>query len=426
MRDAGIARTLTASGRLIDAREVDRAVLGEAAGEAAYVLEHPRIDPITYPYEWPFGLLRRAACFHLELHLEALEHGATLVDASAYNVQFVGARPIFIDYLSVRPYREGEPWSGHRQFLEQFVNPLLLDSCLGIAHQAWYRGALEGVPSEQLVTLLRWRHRLGWRVLSHLVVPTWLQRRARGWSTDSLGRVRERPLAPGAYRAMLRDTLAWVQGLRRRAGGGSAWGDYADTRCYAPPALAAKRDLVARFATATRPRQLWDIGCNDGEMAAIALSNGAGRAIGLDLDADALEAAVARAERERLELLPLAIDIANPSPSQGWREAERAGLAARAHPDAVLALALVHHLSIGRNIPLADTVAYIVGLAPCGLLEFVPRADSMVKRMLAVREDVFADYDDAAFAAALAGCARVVERVALPSCGRIVFWYERR
>jgi ribosomal protein L11 methylase PrmA len=411
---------------LVDAREVDRGVLGEAAGDAAYVLEHPCINPITYPYEWPFALLRRAACFHLELHLEALEHNATLIDACAYNVQFEGVQPIFIDYLSLRPYRNGEPWIGHRQFLEQFVNPLLLDSCLGIAYQAWYRSAMDGVPSDQLVRLLRWRHRLNWRVLSHLVIPTWLQGRARGWSTRALGRVKERPLTLPAYRALLRDTLAWVKGLRSRAGGNSTWGDYADKRCYSASALAAKRDLVARFAASIRPGQLWDIGCNDGEMAAIALSNGADKAVGLDVDADALDAAVMRAERDGLNLLPLAIDIVNPSPDQGWRAAERSGLGGRARPDALLALALLHHLCIGRNVPLADAVAYIVGLAPCGLLEFVPRTDPMVERMLAVREDVFTGYGEAAFLAALTRRASVVERIPLPECGRVVFWYERK
>lgn len=425
VRDSGAARTLTASGRLIDAREIDRCVLGDAANEAAYVLEHSRVDPITYPYEWPFALLRRAACFHLELHLDALDHGATLVDASAYNVQFEGARPVFIDYLSLRPYCDGEPWSGHRQFLEQFVNPLLLDSCFGIAHQTWYRGAMEGVPSEQLVRLFRWRHRLNWRVLSHLVMPVWLQRRARKWSTSALGRVRERPLKLSAYRALLRDTLAWVSGLRRQAAGTSIWGDYADERCYSASALAAKRAMVARFATSIRPGQLWDIGCNDGEMAAVALANGADKAIGLDLDGDALEAAALRAERDGLDLLPLAIDVVNPSPNHGWRNQERASLQARAHPDAILALGLVHHLCIGRNIPLADAVQYIIELAPHGLLEFVPRTDPMVERMLALRDDVFANYDEGAFLTALEQHARVIERVPLPDCGRIVFWYER-
>jgi len=150
-----------------------------------HVLEHEAISFISYPYEWPFELLKRAALFHLDLHLLALESNFTLIDASAYNVQFIGTRPIFIDPLSLVCYREGEFWLGQRQFCDQFLNPLLLTSLVKIPFNAWYRGSLEGIASEDLARALRPKHKLSWRIWSEVLIPVWLQRSARSASSCS-------------------------------------------------------------------------------------------------------------------------------------------------------------------------------------------------------------------------------------------------
>ncbi|MGH8719441.1 MAG: hypothetical protein ACREV0_10955, partial [Burkholderiales bacterium] len=141
-------------GAIVCSTEVDPAVLGDAGTGAVHVLEHPKLPFISWPYEWSFPLLKSAALFHLDLQVKSLERGVTLSDASAYNLQFQGVTPIFIDTLSFRRYREGEFWTGHRQFCEQFVNPLLLRALLGIPHNAWYRGALEGISGHELSRLL--------------------------------------------------------------------------------------------------------------------------------------------------------------------------------------------------------------------------------------------------------------------------------
>ena len=143
------------------------------------MLEHEAINFISYPYEWPFALLKRAALFHLDLHLLALESNFTLIDASAYNVQFIGTKPIFIDPLSLVCYRDGEFWLGQRQFCDQFLNPLLLTSLVKIPFNAWYRGSLEGIASEDLARALRPKHKLSWRIWSEVLIPVWLQRSAR-------------------------------------------------------------------------------------------------------------------------------------------------------------------------------------------------------------------------------------------------------
>jgi ribosomal protein L11 methylase PrmA len=203
------------------------------------------------------------------------------------------------------------------------------------------------------------------------------------------------------------------------------WGDYAKTHGYAGAEDAAKRRFVAEFIERTKPTLLFDLGCNTGDYAALALASGAGRVVGFDFDQHALDGAFMRADAEGLDFLPLFLDALNPSPDQGWRQAERAGFGARARPDALLALAFAHHLAIGRNVPLEQTVAWITGLAPCGVIEFVPKADPAVGRMLALREDIFPDYDETAFASCLSSVARIVHSEAVSAHGRRLFCYER-
>ena len=174
VRDRGIIVDLVREGLLVDAHEVTGsnlpAALAQPAEGRAYVLEHPRIPFISHPYEWSFGLLKAAALAHLDLQLRLLEYGAKLIDASAYNIQFLGPRPVFIDHLSLRPYVEGELWIGHQQFCQQFINPLLLRAKNGIAHNAWFRGNLEGISTRDLARVLPFNSRFSWNTLTHVFV----------------------------------------------------------------------------------------------------------------------------------------------------------------------------------------------------------------------------------------------------------------
>src|SRR5215471_16803053 len=176
VRDTGLLRKLAAAGQLVECREVDESVLNLPGFKCQTILEHPTLPFVSYPYEWSFSALKAAALLHLDLHVEALECGITLTDASAYNVQFIGARPIFIDILSFRRYHEGEFWLGHRQFCEQFLNPLLLRAYCGIAHNGWYRGSLEGISTTELDRLLPWwKKALSWNVLTHVYLQAKMQ-----------------------------------------------------------------------------------------------------------------------------------------------------------------------------------------------------------------------------------------------------------
>jgi len=428
IQDSGLLARLADKGWMVSTREVDQAVLStseELSSPPVMVLEHSLVPFISHPYEWPFRALQKAALLHLDLHMEALDAGATLSDASAYNVQFDGPRPLFIDVSSLVVYRDGEFWSGHRQFCEQFLNPLLLQSKTGAPYHGWYRGTLEGLPSEHLARVLPLRARLDWRVLTHVVLQARLQSSASRKGVESLRTLRARRLPRRNFAALLNQLRGWIAGLKPSGAGATTWSEYERTRSYDEQGQGERLRFVQEFVAATRPEMLWDFGCNAGEFSIAALRAGAERVVGFDSDHGALALAFERAEREDVPFLPLFLDAANPSPSQGWRERERRGLLDRADCDAVLALAFEHHLAIGRNIPLPQFADWLVQLAPAGVVEFVEKEDPQVQTMLATREDVFQDYSLDNFERLLSARARILRRSQIPNARRFLLWFER-
>ena len=205
----------------------------------------------------------------------------------------------------------------------------------------------------------------------------------------------------------------------------TTWGDYGLLDSYDEAGREAKLRAVQEFSATVKPAKLWDIGCNNGAYTAAALEAGAGYAVGWDADENAVNQAFARAQKENLQLTPLLADLANPSPGQGWGEAERSGFAARADADAVIALALVHHLSIGRNVPLIEVGRWLSELASTGLVEFVPKADPQVQRMLKLRQDIFQDYTLEALIKGIESRGRIERRIPLGSGGRELLWFKR-
>lgn len=424
VRSRGSYADLAGPDAIAGSRELPQAEAGALAPEAAYVLAHDRVPFISYPYEWPFALLKKAALFHLSLQRRLLEADIALSDATAFNVQFDGVRPVFIDHLSLCPYAEGDLWRGQHQFMEQFVHPLLLTALAGVPYNNWYKGNLDGIRGQDLVNCLPLRRRWSPKVFKHVVLPQMLEAEYR--QDVRPGRARASAGPPKAALGKLLETLSdWVAGLSPRGVGYTTWSNYETTRTYRSAELDEKRAHVGRFVAGCRPGMLWDIGCNTGEFSEIALAHGAGRVIGFDLDHGALDLACARAEKQGLAFLPLAMDFRNPSTDCGWRGRERKALDRRDRPDAVIALAVIHHLAIGGNVPLEQAVDWLVSLAPTGMIEFVHKHDTTVQTMLQFREDIFGDYRAEAFEAHLARRARIVARHEISEAGRTLYVFDR-
>lgn len=426
VKESGALDGLVERGLVIASAEVSGVEI-DGVGPDTLVLEHPCLPVISYPYEWPFRALKDAALLHLEIQLELLEHDISLSDASAFNIQFQGVRPIFIDCLSFRRYRPNEPWMGHRQFCDQFLNPLVLQGVFDIPFHAWYRGAPEGIPATAIAPLLRWRHRLSPSLLSHIALPAKWERKAHLKDLGAVRTAREKGLKRTHFQAILKQLRQYISRLSPVGFRDTTWRDYATDNTYDDAEAGLKRAFIQRFAGDVRPGLLIDLGCNDGTYAELALRNGASRAVGLDADHGALDAAYQRATENDLDFLPLYQDFANPTPDQGWNRLERPSLASRLEAaDGVQALALVHHLAIARNVPLDQVVAAVTAMAPQGVVEFVPKDDPTVEKMLALRDDVFPDYTRETFVAALEARVEIVEREVVSASGRELFRFRRR
>ena len=425
VKETGLLDELIAEGLLVSADPAPAAIKKQVGDGAVHVLHHPKVPFISYPYEWSFQQLKDAALLHLDIQLKALKKGVTLSDATAYNIQFLGAKPVFIDHLSFEPYEDGQIWVAHKQFCDQFLNPLLLSAYRGVAFNHWYRGAMEGIDATQLSPLLPWKSRFSFNVLSHVHLLAKFQNSntaQAGGKQESLKKAR---LSRLAFEGILNGLRKWIIKLNPKNSGPTEWGDYTRQTSYKAEETLKKEAFVRRFHEAVKPDVVWDTGANDGEFASIALEAGAKYAVGFEQDHTALEKAVARSKAGNLPFLPVFAELTNPSPSQGLAEIERDGMLGRAPADAVQALAVLHHLAIGRNVPLGRLVDWYLDLAPKGILEFVPKEDPMVKRLLTLREDIFPDYTVDHFRSLLAAKATIVEEEVLSASGRTIFWFEK-
>jgi len=427
LRDKNIISKSIEKGFLVETDEILDSNIIEALGDPAYVVRHAKIPFVSYPYEWSFGQLKAAALHHLKFQLFLLDQDAILRDASAYNIQFIGAKPIFIDLLSLAPYRTGEYWTGHRQFCEQFLNPLLLRALKGVPHNSWYRGSLEGIGAAEFAKLLNFSEKLSWNIFTQVTLQARLQRAAINDPDHATKKAKARkPLEKVAYRMFLNQFHKWISALKPKDKAKTVWGEYAGQRTYLGDEAKAKREIVFNFVKKNQPKHVIDLGCNSGDYSIATLEGGAKYVIGYDFDVNAIELAFQRSQRQNLQFLPLYLDAANPSPNQGWLQIERQGLHERSRVDMVIALAFKHHLAIARNIPLDQVLQWIINIASKGLIEFVPKSDENVGKLLAIREDIFSDYTEENFVKILSSKAQIVNQTQISPSGRKIFEFVNK
>jgi hypothetical protein len=390
--------------------------------DALAVIEPEPIGFVSYPYEWAFSQLKDAALLTLEAQELADSHGMTLRDASAFNIQFRRGRPILIDSLSFERQKTGEPWKPYRQFCEHFLAPLALmayrDGRLGLL----LRDFIDGVPLDLAAELLPRRTRWSPGLAAHVHLHARAQRRHAMADSAAPSSV---TMSDNRRRALLDHLKRTIEGLRLTAAG-TQWAEYAEQTSYSNAGTAAKEATVELMLAAIDGRHAWDIGANTGRYSASAAKAGY-EVVALDGDWAAVERHYLSLRKDPDErILPLLGDIADPSPGIGWANAERAPLLERADADVVMALALVHHLAIGRNVPLPMLGDLLARIAPNLIIEWVPKEDPMVQRLLAAREDVFSSYSLDRFRAAFASNFDVLEEAPISDSQRILFRMRAR
>jgi SAM-dependent methyltransferase len=393
-------KALEGSGLLGDPRIVDTeraddapAAAGMLGTEVAAVLRHERLQFVSYPYEWTFSMLQDAALLQLDLLSAALDRGLVLKDSSPYNVQFRGARPVFIDVGSFERLRAGELWVGYRQFCMLYLYPLLLKALKGVSFQPWLRGSIDGITATQARALMSFRDRFRRGLATNVFLHARLEQR----DVRSGPAIRREVKRSGAERQLIGANVRKMRRLVSRLEWNpppGVWVGYGEHNTYDAADAQQKDDFVRDVATSRAWRLAWDLGCNNGRHSRIAATR-ARQVVAVDADEGPVEL-LYRELRDAGDatILPLTMNVADPSPSLGWRGRERGSLLERGRPDLVLALALVHHVTIGANVPVSEFVDWLAELGGAVVVEFAAREDPMVQRLLArKREGLHPDYE---------------------------------
>lgn len=338
---------------------------------------------VSYPYEWCFSQLKAASLVTLEVAKRALDYSKVLKDASAYNIQFHQGKPMLIDHLSFETYQEGEPWIAYKQFCEHFLAPLALMSYKDVRLSQLLRIHVDGIPLNLTSSLLPFRANLNFYLLLHIKAHSKSQKHYEDKT------LKKKHISYIRFLSILDSLGSCIRSLAWKPKG--TWIDY-----YSGGGeyIQHKKELVEAFLQEARPKVVWDLGANTGLFSDIAGKQGI-QVISFDSDPACVEENYLKGKRPNV--LPLLLDLTNPSPGVGWRNKERASLMERCNADTVLALALVHHLAISNNLPLRMIAEFFGHICKNLIIEFIPKNDPKVQKLLLTREDIFPDYTKEAF-----------------------------
>jgi hypothetical protein len=409
-----------AAGRIIATEPAnDVAPVGDWAG----VLHHERIPVITYPYEWTFSMLREAALLQLDLLSAALAEGMILKDSTPFNIQWRGVEPVFIDIGSFERLDKGDIWVGYRQFLAQYLYPLMLTARVGIPFQPWLRGRPEGLTASQMNTAMGSRSRLLSKSgLLHVTLPARAEKSHRGSGRDVRSEYKDAGFSKEMIEANVKGLRSIIEKLTWKPDT-SRWNRYAADCEHVHLQRDAKADFVSKVLAEGPFGTIWDVGANDGHFSKLAAQH-ADHVLALDADELVLDELFTSLQRQGPgNVLPILQDLADPSPGIGWRGVERPPLVDRSTPDLILALAVVHHLVIGRNVPLASFVDWLADLDARVVLEFVPPDDPMVVALTANKKphEIHRDYTEDSLREYLKGRFVIESEQAVPAGGRRLF-----
>jgi SAM-dependent methyltransferase len=387
LMSSGLYKALTSARLLVPHEEL---APREGDADCYRILQPEFVAPWTFPYEWSFQQLREAALVTLRINRIALDHGAILKDATAYNLQLRAYGLQWIDTLSFERHVEGQPWTAFGPFLQHFLYPLLLYRYLPETSPAMLTSYPDGIPPRMVSAALRGKARLSLNHRLYVHLPATMSRKAEGAAAST------RKVSTKSIRQNLQQLEDWIGKLSLPPD--PTWERYYTETILSDAYLQEKSAVIEDWLSQANAQSVLDLGCNTGRFSLIAAERGA-EVTALDTDPRCIDVLWRAAQQGKKAVFPIVADLCQPSPALGWEGAERGSLLSRiAGREMVLALALVHHLAIGRNVPLSMIASLFARLTAEHLIvEWIPKEDEKVQGLLQHRADVFDDYTQASF-----------------------------
>lgn len=407
----------------------------------AAVFEHERIAFPSFPYEWPPEMLFAAGQLTLELAEQTLADGFSLKDATPYNILFRGPQPVFIDLLSFERRDPADPlWKPYAQFVRTFLLPLLVNRHFGIRLTDIFTSRRDGLEPEEVYRLCGFWQRFFPPWLSLVSLPAWLSGKGEKPSLYQNRTLSDPEKAQFILRALfgrIRRTFNKLQPAQDRS---TAWSGYMEEGSgktqsssqsavsYSADNFQAKEKFVREALQEARPARVLDVGANTGHFSVLSAEAGA-RVVAIDFDAACMGRLWTHARAKKLPILPLVVDLARPTPGIGWRNRECPGFLQRATGafDAVLMLAVLHHLMVTERVPLDEVLDLAATLTTRWLiLEFVGPGDEMFQRIARGRESLFTGLDKKCLERAASKHFQIVRSLDLPGTDRCLYLLRKR
>ena len=414
---SGLYKTLTDQYLLIPHKEIE----DKKAGSNCYKVLFPQqIGLITYPFEWVFSQWQEMALAFLRINQIALKHGMVLKDASPYNFVFVEGKCILLDSISFRFFKEGDPWIAYRQFCEEILGTLAL---MRYNDPFWARLQLSSLTGLQLtfvskqLPLKTWFNSL---CLLHIHLHARFQGRKE----------KEKQLHDGFSKQKLNilfdllenNITKWDRPLKSQ----SIWDHYYENDIEDENYLADKTACINQWLAAVHPNTTIDLGANTGKFSFLAAQYSK-EVIALEKDMNCVEEIRKESKQKKINnITAIVADITEPSPSLGWDNAEKSALFKRLNADMLMALALIHHLCLSKNIPLNFIAKTISDLTTrYAIVEFIPKEDPKAKLLLQHKEDIFINYTESHFVKSFETHFRLVDSYSPAASARKLFLCEK-
>lgn len=413
---SGLYEKLSQSDLLIPHEEIDF----DSNDESAYLIIKPKKIPfISYPYEWSFNQLKSAALHTIQIQKIAMEYDMSLKDCSAYNIQFIDSNPIFIDTLSFEKYENGQFWKAYGQFCQHFIAPLSLMAHKDIRLGQMSKLFIDGIPLDLTSSLLPMKTNSMFSLLTHIHAHAKSQKKYGDKKID----VKKRTMSKTSFLGLVNSAESAVQKLSWSSSD-TEWARYYSDTNYSEEGFEQKKNVLSVWLDEIKPSSIWDLGSNTGLFSRVASSKNI-PTISFDIDPAAVDQnyLICQKNNEK-NIIPLILDLTNPSSNIGWNNNERQSFVDRGPVDLIMALALIHHLAISNNLPLSNIASFFAKLCNYLIIEFVPKTDSQVSRLLVSREDIFDDYTADSFEREFTRFFKITKKIDLDDSQRSLYCFE--